>query len=186
MKIIIIVFIILFPFLLSGQNVLKTVKVNRTCNLNTQPTPGTNFMQIKKGQSVDVLEIADAYYKVDYKGNIGYVSDLFIFDPELIKIAKDRKADIIERQDSIAKSNRIAHKLFLVEQYGSYRASLIEKKQVCIGMSKSEALESWGDPSSINKTTYSFGVHEQWVYQEENFKNRYLYFEDGILKTIQE
>ena len=186
MKTFFVLFLILLTFCVSGQNVMKTVKVNRNCNLNTQPMPGTNFMQIKKGQAVDVLEIADAYYKVNYKGNVGFVSELFIYDTDLIKIAKDRKDQIIAKQDSIAKANRIAHKLFLVEQYGAHRASLIEKKQVCIGMTMGEALESWGDPSSINKTTYSFGVHEQWVYEGEDFKNRYLYFEDGVLTTIQE
>lgn len=186
MKKLILTLIILLPICLLGQEVLKTVKVNKTCNLNAQPIPRTDYMQIKKGQSVDVLDIVDVYYQVNYKGNIGYVLDLFIYDADLIRIKQQRIDNEIARRDSIAKSNRIASKQLLIERYGTYKASLIEKKKVCIGMSMEEALASWGDPSSINKSTYSFGTHEQWVYEGENFKNRYLYFEDGVLKAIQE
>lgn len=57
-----------------------------------------------------------------------------------------------------------------------------KKEGVSIGMTKEEVLaSSWGRPQSVNKTTYSFGVHEQWVYGDGN----YLYFENGVLKTIQ-
>jgi hypothetical protein len=52
-----------------------------------------------------------------------------------------------------------------------------------IGMTTEEVLNSkWGKPIDINRTTTANGVSEQWVYP--NFK--YLYFEDGILTTIQE
>lgn len=53
---------------------------------------------------------------------------------------------------------------------------------VTIGMSKDDVIaSSWGRPESINKSIYSFGVHEQWVYGGRN----YLYFEDGRLTSIQ-
>jgi hypothetical protein len=48
-------------------------------------------------------------------------------------------------------------------------------------MSKAMVEESWGEPNNINKTSGSFGVHEQWVY-----KDQYLYFENGKLTTIQD
>lgn len=66
------------------------------------------------------------------------------------------------------------------------RAEVAEKARkksegVSIGMTKEEVLaSSWGRPQSINTTTYSFGVHEQWVYG-----GGYLYFENGILTAIQ-
>lgn len=41
--------------------------------------------------------------------------------------------------------------------------------------------ESWGEPESINKTTGSYGTHEQWVYGSYN----YLYFENDKLTAIQ-
>ena len=56
-------------------------------------------------------------------------------------------------------------------------------KEPYIGMTKEEAENStWGSPKKINKTTTSYGVHEQWVYSS----NRYLYFENGKLTSIQE
>ena len=40
---------------------------------------------------------------------------------------------------------------------------------------------SIGIPNHINKSTYEFGIHEQWVYDE-----RYLYFENDKLTSWQE
>ena len=44
---------------------------------------------------------------------------------------------------------------------------------------------TWGEPSDINKTTTKYGVREQWVYRSSS-KTKYIYFEDGIVTTIQE
>jgi len=53
---------------------------------------------------------------------------------------------------------------------------------VRIGMTKAEALAScWGKPSKINTTTTATRTHEQWVYGSRS----YLYFDNGILSTIQ-
>ncbi len=50
------------------------------------------------------------------------------------------------------------------------------------GMTAKQVLASnWGRPNSVNRTTGSYGVHEQWVYGDNN----YLYFENGVLRTIQ-
>lgn len=59
-----------------------------------------------------------------------------------------------------------------------------ELKEPQIGMTESEVINNttWGRPKDINKTTTKYGVSEQWVY--DNYK--YLYFEDGVLTTIQE
>jgi hypothetical protein len=48
-------------------------------------------------------------------------------------------------------------------------------------MTKKMCRESWGDPIDINRTVFAWGTFEQWVYDID----KYLYFEDGILKTIQ-
>lgn len=58
-----------------------------------------------------------------------------------------------------------------------------EKKEPAIGMTAKEVEAStWGKPKDINKTTYSWGVKEQWVYS--NY--RYIYLEDGVVTAIQE
>ena len=57
-----------------------------------------------------------------------------------------------------------------------------ESQPVHIGMTQVEVLKKgWGKPIDINRTTTANGVDEQWVYKN----NHYLYFEDGILVTIQ-
>ena len=58
---------------------------------------------------------------------------------------------------------------------------LIKKHQVEIGMTKAQCRKSWGRPEEINVTTTAYGRHEQWVYNMRS----YLYFDDGILTSIQ-
>lgn len=55
------------------------------------------------------------------------------------------------------------------------------KQGVSVGMTKDDVLaSSWGRPERVNTTTNSRSVREQWVY-----RGGYLYFENGILTTIQ-
>lgn len=57
-----------------------------------------------------------------------------------------------------------------------------KKEGVSIGMTKERVIQSsWGKPEKINSTTSLNGTREQWVYRGHN----YLYFQDGILTTIQ-
>ena len=57
-----------------------------------------------------------------------------------------------------------------------------EKEDPHIGMTADEVRNStWGSPREINRTTSIYGTREQWVYRKG-----YIYFEDGIVTTIQE
>lgn len=70
------------------------------------------------------------------------------------------------------------------EELRVVKAEKARKKSegVRVGMSQAEVLESsWGRPEKINTTTTRRGDREQWVYGIGN----YLYFENGILTTIQ-
>lgn len=54
-------------------------------------------------------------------------------------------------------------------------------KEPAIGMTKTEVLESiWGTPNKKNIDTYSWGTHEQWVYNHKG----YIYFKNGIVTSI--
>ena len=55
------------------------------------------------------------------------------------------------------------------------------RSKVRIGMSKQECKLSWGEPVDINISLGKWGKHEQWVYGS----NSYLYFDNGILSSIQ-
>ena len=57
-----------------------------------------------------------------------------------------------------------------------------KKQGANLAMTPQEVIESsWGKPRNINRSTYTFGTREQWVYGNGN----YLYFKDGILDSIQ-
>lgn len=60
----------------------------------------------------------------------------------------------------------------------------IENKKIWIGMTKEQAIESWGRPYDVNKSVGSWGVHEQWVLRDSIY-TPYLYFENGILTSWQ-
>lgn len=53
---------------------------------------------------------------------------------------------------------------------------------VSIGMTSEDVVaSSWGKPEKINRSDYSFGVHEQWVYGSGN----YIYIKDGLVSSVQ-
>ena len=58
--------------------------------------------------------------------------------------------------------------------------SAIVAGRVILGMTASEAVASWGGPKTVNRTETIHGVTEQWVY-----RTKYLYFDDGVLLSIQ-
>lgn len=72
------------------------------------------------------------------------------------------------------------HRDLILKKFGANKGKLILENKVRIGFTAEMCRYSWGDPIDINKTTGSYGIHEQWVYD-----GSYLYFENGILTTIQ-
>ncbi len=56
-------------------------------------------------------------------------------------------------------------------------------KTPMIGMTAKEVeATEWGKPQKINRSTYMWGIEEQWVYS--NY--RYVYFENGICVAVQD
>lgn len=68
----------------------------------------------------------------------------------------------------------------MIRKYGKTNGQLIIAGKVRLGFSKKMCEEAWGTPNDINKSTGSWGTHEQWVYGTGN----YLYFENGKLTSI--
>lgn len=53
---------------------------------------------------------------------------------------------------------------------------------VAIGMTASQVRASnWGKPQTINRSSGSYGTHEQWVYGDNN----YVYLQNGVVTSIQ-
>jgi len=65
-------------------------------------------------------------------------------------------------------------------KFGHDNWERILKGKVKIGMTKEMCRLAWGEPNDINKTISSTQILEQWVYDAN-----YLYFQNGILTTIQ-
>ncbi len=123
------------------------------------------------------------------------------YQKEDIKNYNDRRAKEIKEQADKMKKNsndkniqieiknrkKIALKELNKMNIEAQKEIEIEKKErrregFMIGMTKEEVLQSsWGKPNDINKTITEYATSEQWVYDNSN----YLYFEDGILTTIQ-
>jgi hypothetical protein len=69
----------------------------------------------------------------------------------------------------------------VVREAADERERKIKSGYIFMGMTRDEARRAWGSPRDINRTVFSGGVHEQWVYGDE-----YLYFEDGVLTSWQD
>lgn len=63
-------------------------------------------------------------------------------------------------------------------------AEAIRAEKVMIGMNEEEAYLSWGEPTVKNRSVSANGVRVQWVYRQQ-YKNNYIYFENGVLSHIQ-
>ncbi|WP_158824729.1 hypothetical protein [Mucilaginibacter lacusdianchii] len=58
---------------------------------------------------------------------------------------------------------------------------IIEKGQIYLGIPSAAVRVLKGEPNTINTTTTYYGIHEQWVYGN----NEYYYFENGKLTVVQ-
>ena len=166
----------------------------------------------KKKEIID--ESAMLYKLKDYEGALNKIKNCHYWigdDEEIKKINNTSQVRIIEKDlSAISGEENYQERLFFIKKIISiddsekakYSKELknleareakqvalekskiaLEKKKegVRVGMSQDDVLASqWGKPIKINKTTNAYGVSEQWVY-----RGGYLYFENGILNTIQ-
>lgn len=65
-----------------------------------------------------------------------------------------------------------------------YLKSMSEDK-VAIGMSKLEVLYTWSSPNDVNTTLVAGNKSEQWVYGSPIYGGNYVYFDNGIVTSIQ-
>lgn len=104
-----------------------------------------------------------------------------INDNEISKVLDGKKSTGILNYDKNAKIITDDVGTFIKQPH--YKVTKIEIKEPSIGMTKNEVLNStWGEPEDINRTTTRYGTSEQWCYNG----NKYIYFEDGIVTSIQD
>lgn len=146
-----------------------------------------SFVFEKKEDSVQVYIPLTRYPRPF--GIEGYrLSDQKAFVDELVltpsaEVYARRAAEERQREEARLKREKEQkeRKAALYRKYGKYSADLILEGRVQIGMSREMCREAWGSPDDINRSSGSWGVHEQWVYG----LGSYLYFENGKLSSIQ-
>lgn len=59
-------------------------------------------------------------------------------------------------------------------------------QEVMRGMTKAQVELAWGKPNKINTSIGSYGKHEQWVYRRGAGSAQYIYFENGVVTSMQD
>ena len=152
-----------------------------TLSLNAQPETGetkytafvydkpemfaNKLLKLPQYKTVKILEVVDdTYVKVKSDTTVGY-----------LKIADLENQRQVERHLFLKNNQNISSEFRKAIQFG----------QVKIGMTKEMVKLSKGEPSDINRTRNEYGTSEQWVYG--SLGNRYyIYFEDGVVTSIQD
>jgi|688.fasta_scaffold603931_1 hypothetical protein len=116
----------------------------------------------------------------------GFVSSKYVKETDQLAGIYQRaiiESDSIEKKENLALHKDIVPRIEkLTKVFGATNAKRIMNGEIWLGMTANMAVQSWGRPEKVNRTVGSFGAHEQWVYPS----NRFLYFENDILKSWQD
>lgn len=151
--------------LISKEITFTETKTTSQAKIRNEPSPfGEIIGYVPKGDIIKVFSYyKDGYWQVEKDSLNGYTSEQYIAKNEQMK------SSLKNRERST-----------LIKKYGQNIVNKIDNHQIWIGMTQTMARLSIGNPKDINSSTGSWGVHEQWIYN-----NRYLYFENGKLTSFQ-
>lgn len=139
------------------------------------------ILELSADEEAYVYDFENNYFKVCLGSYCGYVSDLWVeINPSINKFVKNKEAINYEKYLEQKKSELSTYEYSLLKKYGKDTYNKLKKGLYWIGMTKEMAKISLGNPKDINKTVGSWGVHEQWVYN-----NLFLYFENNKLTSYQ-
>lgn len=137
------------------------------------PLPATPELKAKFAtERTDLMARLNGSLKTKDRYSIIFVASDFekVADADFLALLEKVRVDE-------AKTTAVLQKKFDADEKKAAR-----KKGVTVGMTREKVkASSWGNPSSVNTTTSAFGDREQWVYGTRS----YLYFENGVLTTIQ-
>lgn len=103
--------------------------------------------------------------------NEGWIHRSLLSETKIEKISEYER-EAIKRRQNFVKKNPNIKPLFRND---------ILKGSIRIGMTKDMVRASWGEPEDRNRSVGSWGVHEQWIYN-----NTYIYFENDIMTSFQD
>ena len=197
---------ILVPYFIKQKQLYLDKKLVATKNFNLPAIDINNGepVTIKSGDVFTCTDISftdteknkymmPMYFLKNVKGNeISFVfgsfeDDGFITEKEFIRREADKKKlEEQRKKEQLANEKRqsqekLAFRNECIKKFGAKMGSLVCEGNVTLGMNKDMCLYAWGNPIDINTIQFARGTTEQWVYNWST----YLYFENGILKTIQ-
>ncbi len=169
-----------FKKTISDSSVIGITKKGGT--LKKEPSPISKIvLKLKEGQKLTLLDYySNGYLEacvVSSYPKCGYVNSMWI-----IKDDKINNFIILKKAEKITLEKNKKNKRFaeLEKRFGKKTANKILTKTYWIGMTNDMAVLSVGKPKHINTSVGTWGVHEQWVYENYN-----LYFENGKLTSYQ-
>lgn len=171
------------------DSILKaTVKKGAKLRKTASPL-GILITSLSEDVEVIIIDYIDGYFGVCTDSICGYMSDLWIKRNDVIndfiksKEAEERELERLEKESKLKeqKAEWVELEKQYIKKYGQNTYNKLKKGYYWIGMSREMATISLGRPNDINRTVGSWGVHEQWVYDD-----LYLYFENGKLTSYQD
>ena len=147
---------------------------------------------VNANDTVLLTDFIDDYWIVNKGPYFGYINEMYINKTAELNIYKDAiakrngrmvaKIEELYTEKEKATINKLAQekKDRLIKKFGKENGEKINSGSYWIGMTKDMAIESLGNPETVNSSVGSWGVNEQWVYY-----SLYLYFDNGVLTSYQ-
>jgi len=172
-----------------AQDSSLTGTIYKTGKLRVSPGPvGDLITSLTEGEKVIILDYSDGYFGVCSDNYCGYMNEMWINkNDEIWSFIKAKKEEAYEleklkeeqEKKAIAAEQAKLDKKYR-EKYGEETYKKLKNGYYWLEMTREMAIISLGYPLEINKSVGSWGVKEQWVYDE-----MYLYFENGYLSSYQ-
>jgi hypothetical protein len=176
----------------SGGMVFKaTIKMSGKIRKDSNPN-AVVLTSINENDTVLLTDFIDDYWIVNKGPYFGYINDMYINKTPELKTYKDaiyerngrmalKTEEVFTEKDKVT-INKLAQekKDRLIKKFGKENGEKINSGYYWIGMTKDMAIESLGNPETVNSSVGSWGINEQWVYH-----SLYLYFDNGILTSYQ-
>jgi hypothetical protein len=149
---------------------------------------GEIITKLTEKKQVVLLDYIDGYFGICTDSICGYMSEMWIEKNEkiyeFIKVKKQEQKELkrleYENKLKLKKAEYAKLEKDYIKKYGQKTYNKLKEGYYWTGMNREMATISLGSPKDINRTVGSWGVHEQWVYD-----NIYLYFENGKLTSYQ-
>ncbi len=149
---------------------------------------GEIITKLTEEKQVVLLDYFEGFFGICTDSVCGYMNEMWIDKNEeiyeFIKVKEQELKELKKLEDEnklkLKKAEYAKLENGYIKKYGQKTYNKLKEGYYWTGMNREMAIISLGSPNDINRTVGSWGVHEQWVYD-----NIYLYFENGKLTSYQ-